>query len=141
MFQGYYFHLKLMSCAWGCKRVTSFYKCYVPSKSMILWTFHVIRIWSGVRVKYIHCVKSVQIRSIFWVFSCIRIEYGELFRISPYSVRMRENMDQKKLCIWELFMQWFIFKIFQIDINYLLKRIGAGTSIIKMKLTCKFPTS
>ena len=26
--------------------------------------------------------------------------------ISPYSVRMRENTDQKKLRIWTLFTQW-----------------------------------
>ena len=33
----------------------------------------------------------------FWsVFSLIRIEYGEILRFSgPYSVRMRENTDQK----------------------------------------------
>ena len=38
----------------------------------------------------VHCVKSVQIRSFFWsVFSRIWTI------ISPYSVRMRENTDQK----------------------------------------------
>ena len=32
----------------------------------------------------------------FWpAFSRIRIEYGEILRISPYSVWMRENTDQK----------------------------------------------
>ena len=31
------------------------------------------------------------------VFSRIRTEYGEILRIFPYSVRMRENTDQKKL--------------------------------------------
>ena len=32
---------------------------------------------------------------LFWsVFSRIRTEYGEILRISPYSVRMRENTDQ-----------------------------------------------
>ena len=32
----------------------------------------------------------------FWsVFSHIWTEYGEILRISPYSVRMRENTDQK----------------------------------------------
>ena len=32
----------------------------------------------------------------FWsVFSRIQIEYGELLRIFSYSVRMRENTDQK----------------------------------------------
>ena len=41
-------------------------------------------------------VKSVQVRSLFWsVFSLIRTEYREILRISPYSVRMRENTDQK----------------------------------------------
>ena len=44
----------------------------------------------------IHCVKSVQIGSYFWsVFSCIRTEYGDLFRKSLYSVRIQENTDQK----------------------------------------------
>ena len=28
-------------------------------------------------------------------FSHIRVEYGETLRISPFSVRMRENTDQK----------------------------------------------
>ena len=32
----------------------------------------------------------------FWsVFSRIWTEYGEILRISPYSVRMRQNTDQK----------------------------------------------
>ena len=32
---------------------------------------------------------------LFWsVFSGIRTEYREILRISPYSVRMRENVDQ-----------------------------------------------
>ena len=56
------------------------------------------------------CVKSVQIRSFFLpVFSRIRTEYGEIAsypRISSYSVRIRENTDQKKLRIWTLFTQW-----------------------------------
>ena len=43
-----------------------------------------------------HCVKRVQIRSYFWsVFSCIRIEYGDLRSKSPYSIRIQENTDQK----------------------------------------------
>ena len=42
-----------------------------------------------------HYVKSIQIRSFFWsVFSCIRSEYGEILRISPYSVRIQGNTDQ-----------------------------------------------
>ena len=53
-----------------------------------------------------HCVKSVQIWSFFWsVFSRIPTEYGEIRSISPYSVQMREDKDQKKLCIWTFFTQ------------------------------------
>ena len=41
-------------------------------------------------------VKSVQIRSYYWsVSSRIQTEYGEIRRISSYSVRIRENTDQK----------------------------------------------
>ena len=29
------------------------------------------------------------------IFSRIRTKYGEILRISPYSVQMRENMDKK----------------------------------------------
>ena len=44
--------------------------------------------------KSLHCLKSLE---FFWsVFSRIRTEYGEMWSISPYSVRMGENTDQKK---------------------------------------------
>ena len=53
-----------------------------------------------------HCVKSIQIWNFFWsVFSEIIRFYGDLRSISPYSVRMQENTDQKKLHIWTLFTQ------------------------------------
>ena len=53
-----------------------------------------------------HCVKSVQIRSFFWsVSSRIPTEYREILGIPPYSVRMRDNKDQKKLRIWAHFTQ------------------------------------
>ena len=49
-------------------------------------------------INYPHCVKIVQIRSFFWfVFSRIRTEYGEILRISLYSIQMRQNTDQQKL--------------------------------------------
>ena len=64
-----------------------------------LWHFTLIYIAS-------HCVKSVQIRSIFLsVFFCIRTEYGDLPRKSPYSVRIQENTDKKILRIWTHFTQ------------------------------------
>ena len=59
---------------------------------------------NGYPTMKVHCVKRIQIRSFFWfVFSRIWTEYGEIRSISPYSVRMRENTDQKKLRIWTLF--------------------------------------
>ena len=56
-----------------------------------------------------HCVKSVRIPSFsglyfsalglnierYGVFSRIRTDYGEIWSIFSYSVRMRENTDQK----------------------------------------------
>ena len=59
-----------------------------------------------------HYVKSAQIQSFFWsVSSRIWTEYGEIRRISPYSVRMRENTDQEKLRIWTLSTQWVASQI------------------------------
>ena len=61
-----------------------------------------------------HCVKSVQIMSFSWfIFSGIRTEYREIRSISPYSVRMPENMDQKKLRIWTLFTQCRLGEVIQ----------------------------
>ena len=46
------------------------------------------------------CVKNVQIRSFFWsVFPRTQAKYGDLLRKYPYSARVRENTDQKKLHI------------------------------------------
>ena len=77
-----------------------------------------------------NCVKSVQIRRFFWpVFSRIPTKYGEIRSISSYSVRMRENTDQKKLLIWTLFTQW------QMNISLMSKelqkkRIGKFETIV-----------
>ena len=61
---------------------------------------------------FLHCVKSVQTRSLFRsVFSRIWTEYREILRISPHSVQMRENTDQKKPRIWALFTQCYIKSI------------------------------
>ena len=51
---------------------------------------------------------SVYIRNFFWSgYSRIQTEYGDLPNKSPYSVRIRENTDQKRLPIWTLFTQRF----------------------------------
>ena len=72
-------------------------------KITIFWQFisqlSVQSLWNNLRMLFtIHFVKIVQMRCFFWsIFSCIRTEY------SPYSVRIRENTDQKKLRISTLF--------------------------------------
>ena len=39
--------------------------------------------------------KACPYSELFWsAFSRIRTEYGKIIRVSPYSVRMRENTDQ-----------------------------------------------
>ena len=49
-------------------------------------------------------VKNVQIRNFLWsVFSRIQTEYGELECKSPYSLRILENTEQKKLHTWTFF--------------------------------------
>ena len=41
--------------------------------------------------------KKCPYSELFWsTFFRIRTEYGEILRISPYSVRMRENADRNK---------------------------------------------
>ena len=81
-------------------------------------------------------MKSVQIRRFFWfVFSHIRTEYG-----CPYSVRMRENMDQKNsvfgcfLCsvIVQVFIIWRLKKsrIFMFSSYY--RFVYKGDELIKV---------
>ena len=44
-----------------------------------------------------YTARKVSVFGVFWsIFSCILTEYGDFLRKSPHSVRMRENMDQKK---------------------------------------------
>ena len=65
----------------------------------------------------------------FPAFSRIRTEYGEILRISPYSARMRENTDQKKLRTWTLLTQWK------------LQQAGNSSSKSKQKLNKNFSLS
>ena len=51
-----------------------------------------------------HCVKGVQIWSFFW--SVFSHKWTDLLRKSPFSGRIRENTDRKKLRVWTLFTQW-----------------------------------
>ena len=69
-------------------------------------------------IETVHCVKGVQIQSFFLVcIFRIRIEYGEILCISPYSVRMLENRDQEKLLIWTLFRKWLLCRSCNLNKN------------------------
>ena len=55
-----------------------------------------------------------------------RTEYGETVSLSPYSVQILENADQKLIRIWTLFTQWipgFIYPLFSAlsALNFALK--------------------
>ena len=56
---------------------------------------HILIYWSVVISYKHHCSKCPYSQFFQFVFSCIRAEYGEIRSISPYSVRMHENADQK----------------------------------------------
>ena len=76
-------------------------------------------------------MKSVQIRSFFWsVFSGIWTEYGETRCISPYSVWMRENTDQKNLHIWTLFSPCLV-------ISWCIRK--SKTNLGEKGVRCGFP--
>ena len=83
-----------------CKiRKTRFFEIILPKnkwKHLLVFTF----------TKDSHYEKSVKIWSFFWsVFSCVRTEFGFLLLKSPYSVRIQENTDQKKVRIGTIFTQ------------------------------------
>ena len=63
------------------------YKIFESKFSFPNFDFHWI-LWLAPRQK-------CQYSELFWsVFAFTRTEYGEILRISPYSVRMRKNADQ-----------------------------------------------
>ena len=51
--------------------------------------------------------------------SRIRTEYGKILRISPYSVRMRENADRNNFECGH-FTQWFIYFIYLFELYLML---------------------
>ena len=65
-------------------------------KLTVLKSTTVVHIWNDTSIATKDLRENVQIQRYFWsAFSRIRTEYGEIHRISLYSVRMRENTDQK----------------------------------------------
>ena len=84
IFQHSYQSLAFGSPAGNCRSILSF------SEIIISFPNFLILKW------FANYVKNVQIRSFFWsVFSRIWTGNGDLLGNSPYSVRIRENLDQK----------------------------------------------
>ena len=94
--------MRILDCSFSCN---CFYGISCSEKKLFFKATVLFKVIPEVvsRVFYeVHFVKSVQIRSFLWsLFSCK----------SPYSVRIQENADQKKLRIWTLFTQWW-FPVF-----------------------------
>ena len=97
------------------KRLKTFFMDIFSTLSITCFSMH---IWTAASTFIclifglcrIHFVKSVQIRSFSWsVFYCIRTEYGDLLSKSLYSVQEKENTGQKKLRVWTLSTQWFLY--------------------------------
>ena len=56
---------------------------------------------------------------LFWfIFSRIWTEYGEMLRIFPYSVRMRENTDQKGSEYGHFSRSVSLFNVFQLSVQW-----------------------
>ena len=92
-----------------------------------------------------HCVKSVQIWNFFWsVFSRICTEYGDFFRNSPYSVRIRENTDQKKTPYLDTFHTvWWYCVVHWNNGNLEISKhcvvvIDAKDNVEKIRISIKF---
>ena len=71
-----------------------FYTKYSISITSKLFQCPAWDILLGIAILY--AAWKVSVFVFFWsIFSLIWIEYGEILRISPYSVQMRENTDPK----------------------------------------------
>ena len=70
------------------------------------------------------CEKCPNAEIFLFVVSCIRTEYGDLRRKSPYSVQIQENTDQKKTPYLDTFHAVLgVFISLQQFINFLEKSV------------------
>ena len=87
----------LLSCGifafwWNLSFLIFFYGLYLN----YLWKLLMVNTiyWYFFKGSVFHWVKCPYSELFCATFPRIRTEYGEILRISPYSVRMRENADQ-----------------------------------------------
>ena len=70
--------------------------------------------WVLLHLCHLQKTTTVLYSELLWsAFSRIRTEYGEVLRIFPYSVRMRENTDQNNSESGHFFHSEFVLKIFK----------------------------
>ena len=79
-------HFQYYISNFSCLKMWLFWKeIPVPPKLVLTLSTNIDTVW-----------KVSKYGSYFWsVYSWIRTDYGEIPRISPYSVQIQENMDQK----------------------------------------------
>ena len=143
----YHLVIFLRKCAYQKVGNVSFSKHFrYVQKGWSLYPWHFWLIWtwswqmpgSSARCWCFHCMKSVQIPSLFRsVFSCIWNEYSVSWSKSPYSVVIQENMGHKKLRIWTLFKQCFEVKLVGSLIGLQLVTIWKVSTLYKCKRVIK----
>ena len=110
-----------------CNKANDIFKVWLEFRiALFIFVYHIciaLAIWTNlVLPKRYTAWKVSKYGFFFWsVFCHICTEYGEILRISPYSVRMRENTDQKKLRVWTLFTQWVLKKTLLSEKNEMWK--------------------
>ena len=62
--------------------------------------------------------KCPYLKFLWSVFSCIRTLYGEILRISKYSVQMQENTDQKNSDSGHFYTQCCVFITLKRSLNF-----------------------
>ena len=100
-----------------------------PNTFPPLLLLKIISVFSGL-ILYLSYNFSLHENCPFTEFFLVRIfQHSDwILRTSPYSVRKRENTDQKKLRIWTLFTQFFFSTYY--DEGYYEARLEQGSSDI-----------
>ena len=107
-----------------------------------IWSFSRKYIWEHPRriasgnSKSFTFRKNCAYSELFWfVFSCIRTEYGEILRISLYLVQIRENADQNNSEYGHLLRsvnQGLLERCFQKDVTFSFVFLSVSRVIVKI---------
>ena len=95
-----------------CSRLLLYVHQYFPfSLFSMNFSFYHMKIYINSVKGSRHCWERVRIRSFLVRIFPLWTEYGDMLSISLYSVRMRENTDQKKLRLRTHFAQCSLLNI------------------------------